>query len=450
MTLLARAPVEPGLARVLKLAAGRLERNGLRAVGRVRLDRLSADEVSALSGLLGSRWRPVQPGASTSVGLSALDDALSASSRACTLADAAAQARGKPLVDRNAVRDGAAQARERGWVALARHRALDRHPRLAAWLERERATGGATRAASAHAGAASPVGPAGSAHEPFALLAATLNLLAHLPAEPPQTLPRFAALRCVGDPHALDRGRPLDVILRRALAHLDGDEEPGAGAEARRERYDRWGLGCDELSSTVLCAGLRPAGSHPVATALRAAAGHGEPRVVTLRELRAVQMLAVGDEAFCCENPDVVAAAADALGPACPPLVCTGGWPSTAGLRLLRALVAGGATVHHHGDMDPEGLRILDRVLRVTGGRLWRMSAVDHARAAARGAQGAGTDPPAGLHPDLRPLAASLRAHGRVVREEQVLGELLDDLQAAGAGRGEGGRDQEEVRLRLS
>lgn len=90
-----------------------------------------------------------------------------------------------------------------------------------------------------------------------------------------------------------------------------------------------------------------------MAAALRASASHGEPRVVTLRELRGVEVLAVGDEAFCCENPDVVAAAADALGPACPPLVCTGGWSSTAGLRLLRALVAGGATVHHHGDMDP-------------------------------------------------------------------------------------------------
>lgn len=426
--MLLHAPVEPGLTRVLELAAGRLERNGLRAIGRVRLDRLSAEEVSALSGLLGSRWRPVQPGASTSVGLTALDEVLRASSRRCTLVDAAATARGTPLVDRGAVRDAAAQAREHGWTTLARHPALDRHPRLAAWLEHERATGGATRAAGAH--------------KPFALLAATLDLLAHLPAEPPQTLPRFAALHCAGDPHALDRGRPLDAILRRALAHLDGDEGPGAGAEARRERYDRWGLGCDELSSTVLCAGLRSDGPHPVVGALMASASHGEPRVVTLRELRGVEVLAVGDEAFCCENPDVVAAAADALGPACPPLVCTGGWPSTAGLRLLRALVAGGAAVHHHGDMDPEGLRILDRVLTVTGGRLWRMSAADHARAAARGAPVAGIDPPVDLHPDLRPLAASLRAHGRVVHEEQVLGELLEDLRAAG---GVGARDTTDV-----
>lgn len=414
--MLLHAPVEPGLTRVLELAAGRLERNGLRAIGRVRLDRLSAEEVSALSGLLGSRWRPVQPGASTSVGLTALDEALRASSRRCTLVDAAATARGTPLVDRGAVRDAAAQAREHGWTTLARHPALDRHPCLAAWLEHERATGGATRAAGAH--------------KPFALLAATLDLLAHLPAEPPQTLARFAALHCAGDPHALDRGRPLDAIVRRALAHLDGDEGLDAGAEARRERYDRWGLGCDELSSTVLCAGVRPTGAHPLALALRASADAGQPRVVTLRELRDVDTLGAGADVFCCENPDVVAGAADELASGCPPLVCTGGWPSTAALRLLRALAAGGATVHHHGDMDLEGLRILDRVLAITGGGLWRMGAADHAAAAFRGAVVAPFAMPADLRPELRAIAGSLQVHARAVREEQVLADLLEDLRA--------------------
>lgn len=433
-------PVEPGLARVLELAAARLERNGVRATGRVRLEALSADEVACLSGLLGARWRPVLPGASTSVGLGALDDALRASSLRCTLAEAAAAARGEPLIDRGAVRDAAAGARRRGWAQLAGHAAVARHPRLAEWLERERATGGATRAARAVVttgalGAGPGAGSAGDS-QPFALLAATLELLVHLPAEPPQTLARFAAGHCAGDPHALDRGRALDTVLARALAHLDGDEEgmggPASSAEARRERYDRWGLGCDELSSTVLCAGLRPAGAHPLAGALRSAGAAGQPRVVTLRELRDLDVLAVGPRAFCCENPDVVAAAADELGPGCPPLVCTAGWPSTACLRLLRAVAAGGTTIHHHGDMDVEGLRILDRLLTLTGGRLWRMGAADHAASAPSGAPLADVELPLDLHPALGPLAGSLRAHARAVREEQVLAGLLEDLRAAG------------------
>ncbi|MCP9491559.1 MAG: TIGR02679 family protein [Solirubrobacteraceae bacterium MAG38_C4-C5] len=309
---------------------------------------------------------------------------------------------------------------------------------------RARSTGAAVRSARGASGAArgtsdpirSPRG-AGStdrsaaATDPFALLGAVLDLLAQLPADPPQTLPRFAASRCGGDPHALDRGRPLDALVLRALAHLDGDLEPASGAEARRERYDRWGLGCDALSSTVLVLGLRPDGDGPLAPALRAAADGGQPRVLTLRELCDVEVLRAGADAFCCENPDVVAAAADELGAACPPLMCTAGWPSTACLRLLRALTAGGATVHHHGDMDPEGLRILDRALGVTGGRLWRMSAADHAAAAPRGAALRAADVTGDLNEELQPLAASLRSHRRAVREEQVLAALLIDLRAA-------------------
>ena len=271
-----------------------------------------------------------------------------------------AGARGAPLVDGRAVSNARRAEREDGWRELHRHPGLLVHPTLSGWLERERSTGAVMRGVG----------------DPFVVLREALALLMALPAEPPQTLARFAAARCGGDPHALDRDRPLDAVLRRALAGLDG--EPGAdtaGAEARRARYDRWGLGCDELSSTVLCAGLRPCevGSS-LSAALRASASAGEPRVVTLRELRGIELLACGPIVWTCENPDVVAAAADALGPACPPLICTGGWPSTACLRLVRAIGASGAELRHHGDFDVEGLRILDRVLSVTEGQLWRMT----------------------------------------------------------------------------
>jgi uncharacterized protein (TIGR02679 family) len=59
-----------------------------------------------------------------------------------------------------------------------------------------------------------------------------------------------------------------------------------------------------------------------------------------------------------CENPVVVAAAADELGARCQPLVCVGGQPSAAGWRLLELLAAGGAEFGHHGDFDWGGVRI--------------------------------------------------------------------------------------------
>ncbi len=413
------AVVDPGLRRILLLAAQRLERNGLSASGRLALPRLESEEVRALSGLLGVRWRAVRPGADSSVDLAALDDALRASRAACSLVEAAAAAHGSPLTNRRAASSARRTELEGNWRDLCDHPAISARPGLRDWLDRERSTGAAMRAGGG---------------DPFKLLRDALDLLTVLPAEPPQTLARFAAAHCDGNPHGLDRDRPLDPVLRRGLAALD--DEPGAdgaGAEARRARYDRWGLGCDELSSTVLCAGLRPRelGS-PLPDALRAAASWGEPRVVTLRELRGIERLDCGHIAWTCENPDVVAAAADALGPACPPLICTGGWPSTACLRLLRAIRATGGELRHHGDFDFEGLKILDRLLTVTEGQLWRMTPEDHSRHAWAG-EPIRSDPKLPRLRDRRlaQLVEHVHRDGRAVREEQTLVELEGDLRAA-------------------
>lgn len=391
----------PGLERALERATGRLERNGLVPAGRIKLSGLTAAEIAGLSGLLGPRWRSVLPGRATSVDLRALDEALRAS-RAYPdgLVAACAATKGAPLVDRRAERQGARDARHEAWCALEGHPALARHPALACWLERERTSGAAMRTGDG-----------------FALLCSALDVLDVLPVDPPQTLARFASARCGGDPHALDASEPLDGAVRRALAHLD-DEPHAGGAEARRGRYDRWGVVCDELSSTVLCINVWP--------------GATEPRVLTLRELRGVERLAVGGVVFTCENPDVVTAAADELGTACAPLICTNGWPSAACLRLLRAVIAGGATARHHGDMDHEGLRILDRLVSVTQGRLWRMTAGDYARHAAGGRPLAARALSSLKAPTLVDLSATMATTGRAVQEEQTTAELVADLRRAG------------------
>ena len=151
--------------------------------------------------------------------------------------------------------------------------------------------------------------------------------------------------------------------------------------------------------------------------------------MLTLRELRAATTIACGPVVFTCENPDVLAAAADRLGAACPPVVCTEGWPSTACVRLLHALIAGGARGRHHGDMDPDGLRILDHLLEATGGEPWRMTAADHAAHAAGGVPLAARGAPLTVRdPRLHELAGAITVSGRLVREEQVVESLLEDL----------------------
>ncbi|GDY56621.1 hypothetical protein SVIO_072440 [Streptomyces violaceusniger] len=49
-----------------------------------------------------------------------------------------------------------------------------------------------------------------------------------------------------------------------------------------------------------------------------------------------------------CENPTVLATAADTYGPACPPLICLQGQPSAAALTLLRHLHANRAKLLYH------------------------------------------------------------------------------------------------------
>jgi uncharacterized protein (TIGR02679 family) len=171
------------------------------------------------------------------------------------------------------------------------------------------------------------------------------------------------------------------------------------------------------LSSTVLCLGVWP--------------GSADPRVLTLRELRDIERIDCGVAVFTCENPDVVAAAAGALGSRCAPLICTRGWPSTACLRLLRATMAGGARPRHHGDMDPEGLRILDRLVATTGGALWRMAPEDYRARATSGQPLGGRVVPPVQHPPLSELASAMAEVRRVVHEEQTLDELVCDLEEA-------------------
>jgi uncharacterized protein (TIGR02679 family) len=94
--------------------------------------------------------------------------------------------------------------------------------------------------------------------------------------------------------------------------------------------------------------------------------------------LKASPLTAVGPattwpaEVRMCENPVVVAAAADELGARCQPLVCVGGQPSAAMWRLLELLAAGGARFDYHGDFDWGGARIARTVLQRVDWQPWR------------------------------------------------------------------------------
>jgi uncharacterized protein (TIGR02679 family) len=363
----------PALRRLLFAARERFERNG-GPYGRLQLSALTPEEAHAFSGLL-TPARPFVAGGEARVKLARLDACLRGSRFQLSLEQALVAVDG-PLANRRAEREAAAAARQAAWSRVLAHCQAGR-PELATWLEHARKRFG------------------GASPDRTALVLQALDVLAALPADG-GPLAVLATSRAGGDAHGLDRDRPLGRMVAAALFALEGatPREPSSPDEWRG-LWARVGVTCDELSCTVLTLRLRP---HRLARGylagrLRAAARKGRPIVLTLAELRAEPPRLFGKVLFVCENPSIVAAAANALGPGCPPLLCTGGWPNTAVAAILDAAEAAGMDILVHADGDAAGAAIVARVLKRARARPWRS-----------------VDPCAGVH------------------EEALLDELLDDL----------------------
>lgn len=280
-------------------------------------------------------------------------------------------------------------------------------PELADWAERLRADGLVRRLARTPQTAKS-------------LLGDTAEALRRLPAEPAVSLPAFAA-GTFGDAHALDDGTPLATLVLSGVRALTGFPD-GGGAEWRREAWAAAGLLKDALSSTVLALGLRGT------PALDWSADEGEPAVLTLRQLTRHPPRTAPALVHVCENPAVLATAAETLGVASPPLVCLQGQASAAAVALLRHLHAHGTTLHYHGDFDWGGLRIASALLRRVPWHPWRYTAADYRTAVAAAPLASpltGTPTTAAWDPDL---PAALTEIGVRIEEEMVLDDLLADL----------------------
>lgn len=81
---------------------------------------------------------------------------------------------------------------------------------------------------------------------------------------------------------------------------------------------------------------------------------------------------------YVCENPAVVAAAAERLSAGCAPLVCVEGQPKAAAHRLLGQLVEAGARLLYHGDFDWPGLAIANQLFNRHGATAWRFQAAGY------------------------------------------------------------------------
>ncbi|AKU92738.1 TIGR02679 family protein [Vulgatibacter incomptus] len=373
------------------------------------LRRANVDERRAAADLFG--W-PLVPNGTIRISLDELDRQLRASAVEAGL-DEVLEALGGPLVNRRALRAATAIERELLWEGAAR--AVGERPELRAWLDDLRRHGLVSRAAHALS-----VGEE-------VVLERAIAAASRLPAS--GLALAVLAAETTGDAHALDAGSPLGGLVLRAAARIAGWHEPPSTAAPRRALWGEVGIVCDPLSAQVLVLGLCLQGEGRLSRRLRDAALDGEPQRLTLREIggRDLRPDPAG-EIFVCENPSVVAAAADRLGARSGPLVCTEGVPSTAALGLLRELARGGARLRVRGDFDWAGLRIGGQVLREAGGQPWRFCADDYLASLGTGA-GRELEGAAGASPWDPALASAMARHGTAVYEEQLLDLLLRDLE---------------------
>ncbi|MBL4844518.1 MAG: TIGR02679 family protein, partial [Planctomycetes bacterium] len=225
----------------------------------------------------------------------------------------------------------------------------------------------------------------------------------------------------------LDFGTSLGALALRLAAAL-GEHEGLGDALGRREAWASVGVLLDELSAPVLVLNLRAEDDTFSGRQLALHAESGEPARLSARQLLRqpprFSLVQTGARVFVCENPNVVAVAADRLGPDCAPLVCTEGQPATALRLLLDRLVAAGVQLVYHGDFDGDGLRIADLILRRHGARPWRFTALDYVLTAG-GSELLERPASASWDPALE---SALRCAKRAVPEERLLDDLLRDL----------------------
>ncbi|HEU4375648.1 MAG TPA: TIGR02679 family protein [Telluria sp.] len=362
--------------------------------GVVTLGKLTPTERAALCGLLGRRAGLAD---SLRFSIADIDAALRNGGLADSLRDALHLLDG-PIAERS-VQKAEMLAR---WERVAN---LCGEPRLAALLADARAMGMLKRISG------------GDPESATRLCQEATRVLARLPV-PAQARSHLAA-DVLGDAHGLDPGRPVARLVLSALRHRPADEDDADSDETVRETWAAAGVMVNELARPALFLNL------PCAQ-MKA----GEPDFLSLRALlRSAPAWEVdGLTVYVCENPNLVAIAADSLGAQCAPLVCTDGMPAAAQLVLLGQLRDAGAMLRYHGDFDWPGIAIGNLVMRQFGATPWRFSAGDYVTGAfrivaARPLRENGVEAAWDCM-----LSEAMRAAGRAIDEEAVADDLLRDL----------------------
>lgn len=261
------------------------------------------------------------------------------------------------------------------------------------------------------------------------LLDQSFALLKLLPVHP-APLAVVAAKHC-GSAHALDDNTSLGRIMLKLLAKQSVHNTPEKKAAKQRDIWESVGVVTDELSSTVLALNLPATGDSLTDRLLQDHQRCGMPARLTFRHLRLhppTFRLPPNDRdsrIYVCENPSILAEAANRIGANCPPMVCVEGHSSLACWVLLEQLCSRKFQLAYHGDFDWGGIRIANKLYAAFGFEPWRFTSTSHS---IRSKHHRKLRPPESEARWDRTLSETIRRSGVSVEEESAIDELIADL----------------------
>ena len=235
-----------------------------------------------------------------------------------------------------------------------------------------------------------------------------------------------------GNPHYFDQGTTAGQLLVHGMCYATRTDYP-ENAHRWRELLLSNGIVPDNISSIVHIYGLRLQIGGDWHPAYDAFCRRQEPCAVTmenLQELTAVQP--TGDKVYIVENEMVFSYLLKHLEQKNVTLLCTSGQLRSAAVKLIPFLLDSGAEIYYSGDIDPDGIRIADRLWRKYGDRIhvWRMSGGDYERSLSEEVIGniSMKKLETVANPILRETAGEVRKKKKAGYQENILTDLLEDM----------------------
>lgn len=236
-----------------------------------------------------------------------------------------------------------------------------------------------------------------------------------------------------GNPHYFDHGTAAGQLLVHGICYRRGLPYP-QNAHQWREVLLSNEIVPDTISSIVHVYGLRIQinGSwHPAYDAFCRLQDSCAVTLENLQNLTDVQP--VGNKVYIVENEMVFSYLLKQLKQKKITLLCTSGQLRSASVKLIRSLSASGAEIYYSGDIDPDGIRIADRLWKKYGDRIhiWRMSESDYEKSISEEMLGntALKKLEAVEHPILAKTAERVKKKKKAGYQENILSYFVEDIE---------------------